>query len=93
MFDLKNASKKQLVQNEIYPPIIEKKIDPCERSVFLLLKQYKEGDSDNPITYRATKKAHATMLKKNCSNVIRTFGICNQNSCMESYKNPCTFDF
>ena len=71
----------------------KKKIDPCERSVFLLLKQYKEGDSDNPITYHATKKAHATMLKKNCSNVIRTFGICNQNSCMESYKNPCTFDF
>ena len=33
--------KKQLVYNEIYPPIIEKQkiIDPCERSVFQLLEQ------------------------------------------------------
>ena len=66
MFDLKNATKRQLVYNEIYPPIIEKKkiIDPCERSVFQLLEQYKEGDNDNPLAYRATSKAHPTMLKK-----------------------------
>ena len=66
MFDLKNATKRQLVYNGIYPPIIEKKkiIDPCERSVFQLLEQYKEGDNDNPLAYRATSKAHATMLKK-----------------------------
>ena len=65
MFDLKNATKRQLVYNGIYPPIIEKKkiIDPCERSVFQLLEQYKEGDNDNPVSYRATRKAHATMLK------------------------------
>ena len=45
MFNAKNASKKQLVYNKIYPPIIEKKkiIDPCERSVFQLLEQYVEG--------------------------------------------------
>ena len=45
MFDLKNAAKRQLVYNEIYPPIIEKKkiIDPCERSLFQLLEQYKEA--------------------------------------------------
>ena len=66
MFDLENATKRQLVYNEIYPPIIDKKktIDPCERSVFQLLEQYKEGDNDNPLAYRATSKAHATMLKK-----------------------------
>ena len=66
IFDLKNATKRQLVYNEIYPPIIEKKkiIDPCERSVFQLLEQYKEGDNDNPLAYRATSKAHPTMLKK-----------------------------
>ena len=66
MFDLKNATKRQLVYNGIYPPIIEKKkiIDPCERSVFQLLEQYKEGDNGNPLAYRATSKAHATMLKK-----------------------------
>ena len=66
IFDSKNATKKQFVYNEIYPPIIEKKkiIDPCERYVFQLLEQYKENDSHNPVAYRATRKAHATMLKK-----------------------------
>ena len=66
MFDLKNATKRQLVYNEIYPPIIEKKkiIDPCERSVFQLLEQYKEGDNDNLLAYHATRKTHASMLKK-----------------------------
>ena len=64
IFDLKNATKRQLVYNETYPPIIEKKkiIDPCERSVFQLLEQYKEEDNDNTLSYRATRKAHATML-------------------------------
>ena len=51
MFDLKSATKRQLVYNEMYPPIMEKKkiIDPCERSVFELLEQYKEGDNDNQL--------------------------------------------
>ena len=72
MFDLKNATKRQLVYNEIYPPIIEKKkiIDPCERSVFQLLEQYKEGDNDNPLAYRATAKANSIMLKKNLFHCI-----------------------
>ena len=79
IFDSKNATKEQLVYNKIYPPIIEKRkiIDPCERSVFQLLEQYKENDSDNPVAYRAKRKAHATMLKKNYSVVFRTFGVCN----------------
>ena len=95
MFDLKNTSKKHLVYSEICPPIVEKKkiIDPCERSVFQLLEQYKEGDSDNSITYCATKKSYSTMLKKKYSNVFRTFGTCNQKSWLESYKNPRAFDF
>ena len=65
MFDLKNATKRQLVYNEIYPPIIEKNkiIDPCVRSIFHSLEQYK-GDNDNPLAYRTTSKAHTTMLKK-----------------------------
>ena len=67
IFDSKNTTKKQLVYNEIYPPIIEKNkiIDPCERSVFQFLEQYQENDSHNPVAYRATRKVHATMLKKN----------------------------
>ena len=49
IFDLKNATKKQLVYNKKYLPIIEiiEIIDPCERSVFPLLEQYKEAGNDN----------------------------------------------
>ena len=65
-FDIKNATKRELTYNEIYPPIIEKQkiIDPCERSVFQLLEQYIDGES-SPKSYRSTAKAHATLLKKN----------------------------
>ena len=54
-----------MAYNEIYPPIIEKHkiIDPCERSVFQLLEQYKEGERGT-LGYKSTSKAHATMLKK-----------------------------
>ena len=34
----------------------KKKFDPCERSVFLLLEQYKEGDSDNQSLIAPQKK-------------------------------------
>ena len=66
MLDTKNATEKQLIYNEIYPPIIEKQkiIDPCERSVYQLLEQYIEGANNNPLVYWATAKAHATMLQK-----------------------------
>ena len=46
-------------------------------SVFQLLEQYKQNDSDNPVAYHATKKAHGTMLKKNYSVIFRTFGVLN----------------
>ena len=54
-----------MAYNEIYPPIIEKHkiIDPCERSVFQLLEQYKEGER-SALGYKSMSKAHATMLKK-----------------------------
>ena len=65
-FDYKNATEKQFVYNEIYPPIIEKQktIDPCERSVYQLLKQYVNNDKGGPKAYRATAKAHANLFKK-----------------------------
>ena len=65
-FDHTKATEKQLVYNEIYPPIIEKRkiIDPCERSVYQLLEQYSSTEKGNPRLYRATKKVHATLLKK-----------------------------
>ena len=64
-FDYENATEKMMAYNEIYPPIIEKHkiIDPCERSVFQLLEQYKEGERGT-LGYKSTSKAHATMLKK-----------------------------
>ena len=60
------ATEKQLVYNEIYPPVIEKQkiIDPCKRSGYELLEQYSSIEKGNPRSYRATKKAHATLFKK-----------------------------
>ena len=71
MFDADKATKKQLVYNEIYSPVIEKQkvIDPCRRSVFQLLEQYIEGSINNPLAYHATAKAHATMLQKIFSRI------------------------
>ena len=65
-FDHTKATENQIVYNEIYPPIIEKQkiIDPCERSVYQLIEQYAPIAKGNPRTYRATKKSHATFIKK-----------------------------
>ena len=66
-FDYINATKKQITYNEIYPPIIEKQktIDPCEKSVYQLLDNYKEGKR-GPSSYRVTAKAHSTLIPKKC---------------------------
>ena len=66
-FDIKNATERELAYIEIYPPIIEKQkiIDPCERSVFQLLKQYIEGEKGHK-SYKSTAKANATLSKKKC---------------------------
>ena len=64
-FDYKNATKEQIVYNEIYPPIVEKQktIDPCEKSVYQLLDNYRESER-GPLSYKVTAKAHSTMLPK-----------------------------
>ena len=61
-FDIKNATKRELTYNEIYPPITEKQkfIDPCERSVFQLLEQYIQGEK-GPKPYKSTARVHATL--------------------------------
>ena len=73
-FDHTKATEKQLVYNEIYPPIIKKQkiIAPYKRSVYQLLEQYSSTEKGNPRSYRATKKSCATLLKKNSTNVFRT---------------------
>ena len=64
-FDHKNATKQQIVYNEIYPPIVEKQkaIDPCEKSIYQLLDKYREG-TRGPLSYKTTAKAHSTLLPK-----------------------------
>ena len=66
-FDHENATEKQIAYNEIYPPIVEKQktIDPCEKSVYQLLDNYKES-KNGPSSYRVTAKAHSTMMSKKC---------------------------
>ena len=56
-FDLKNASEKQIVYNEIYPPIIEKQktIDANEKSIYQLLDNLREGQN-GPLSYKVTAK-------------------------------------
>ena len=65
-FDHAKAKEKQLVYNEIYPPIIEKQkiIGPCEKSVYQLLEQNFSTEKGNLQPYRATKILHATLVKK-----------------------------
>ena len=63
-FDHTKATEKQIVYNEIYPPIIEKQkiIDPCERSVYHFLQQNSATEKGNRRTYRT---AHAMLFKIN----------------------------
>ena len=64
-FDEQNATKKQYMYNEIFPPIIEKQkiLDANERSLFQLLELFNQR-SGNPKSYRCTAKSHATLFKK-----------------------------
>ena len=64
-FNIENATEKQIVYNEIYPPIIEKQktIDANEKSIYQLLDNLREGQN-GPLSYRVTAKAHSTMLPK-----------------------------
>ena len=66
-FDCNNATQNQITCNEIYSPIIGKQkiIDPCETSIYQLLEQHWTTEKGKPRSYKATKKAHATMFKKN----------------------------
>ena len=43
----------------------KKIIDPCEGSIYQLLKQHSTTEKGKLRSYKATKKAHATMFKKN----------------------------
>ena len=61
----KNATKKQLFYNAIFPPIIEKQktLDANERSAYQLLELF-DKNKDEPKSYRCTAKSHATLFPK-----------------------------
>ena len=66
VFDEKNATKKQYMYNEIFPPIIEKQkiLDANERSLFQFLELFDKTNDDKSKSYRCTAKPHATMFPK-----------------------------
>ena len=67
-FDYENASPRQFMYNEIFPPIIEKEkiMEANERSLFQLLELFSKKDDGKPRSYRCTSKSHATLLPKTC---------------------------
>ena len=65
-FDAARADAKTLIYNELCTPIFEKDrvLDPSKRSVFQLFENLNKGSEDNILTYKCTKKPHATMVEK-----------------------------
>ena len=65
-YDRKNATQKQKIYNEIYPPIIEKQkiLDANERSVYQLVELYSETNKGVPRAYHPTSKAYAALFSK-----------------------------
>ena len=65
-FDEKNATKKQYMYHEIFPPIIEKQkiLDANEGSLYQLLELLDKTNDDKPKSYGYTAKSHATVFPK-----------------------------
>ena len=65
-FEEENATEKQYLYNEIFPPIIEKKrktLDANEQSTYQLLELFNKT-IDKPKSYRCTARSHGTMFPK-----------------------------
>ena len=64
-FDAKNANKKQLLYNEVFPPVIEKQkiLEMYERSAYQLLELF-DKTKEKPKSYRCTPKSHANLFPK-----------------------------
>ena len=67
-FNQVQATDRQMIYDEIFPPIIEKDLilEPNERSCFQLLELYNDSDENKPKSYTATKKSHSTLFSKKC---------------------------
>ena len=66
MFDFKRSTARQLLFNEIYTPVFEKKkiLPPSKRSAFQLLDAMRVNDMGVLNAFKATAKTHSTMDKK-----------------------------
>ena len=53
-FDYENATPRQIMYNEIFPPIVKKKkvLEPNERSIFPLLELYSEDNKGKAKSYK-----------------------------------------
>ena len=67
-FNFNRVTEKELIFNEIYTPLFEKKkvLPACERSVFQLLDAMRFGTNDVLNVYKCTGKAYSTMEKNIC---------------------------
>ena len=67
-FNYKEATKTQIMYNEIMASFIEKntKIPPEKKSVYQLLELYSEDKNGNPNKYKISAKAHANLFPKKC---------------------------
>ena len=65
-FDDENATPRQIMYNEIFPPAVEKAkvLEPNERSIFQLLELYLENDKGIPKSYKSSPQSRATLLPK-----------------------------
>ena len=65
-FDHKKASPRQIMYNEMFPPIVEKKkiLEANERSVFQLFELYSTTQKENPKSYKLSAQSLATLFPK-----------------------------
>ena len=66
-FDYENTTEKQLLFNEVLPPVIEKHniLDANERSIYQLLVHFEKTEKGAPKAYRCTQKSHASYIISN----------------------------
>lgn len=66
IFDHENATEKQVLYNDILPPVIEKHktLDANEKSIYQLLEQYHKTDNSAQKACSCTKKSQATLFPK-----------------------------
>ena len=64
-FDAKNPKEKQLLYNEIFPPVIEKQkiLETYKCSAYQLLELF-DKTKEKPKSYRCTPKSHETYFQK-----------------------------